>query len=108
MINKIETLLNQKGISKGKMLSDLGLNKNLFAQWSGGSAPKTTTILKIAEYFNVSVDYLLGTGQKEKVDYESGTHRRLVEIYHKLPKDKQELLEQMAIAMLNQNKDTKK
>ena len=66
-IDRILELLHQQGISKNKMLVDLRLSKNSIVDWSRrGTIPNGETLSKIASYFNVSVDYLLGNEQKEK------------------------------------------
>ena len=57
----IKSLLKAKNISAGKMLSDLGLNKNsLVTMQSSGYLPRVETLVKIADYLGCSVDYLLG------------------------------------------------
>ena len=54
-------LISKKGITKNKLLTDLKLSKNSFVDWEQrGTIPNGETLTKIAEYFNVSVDYLLG------------------------------------------------
>lgn len=43
------------------MLSDLGLAKGLVSNWKKrGTVPSGDILLKIADYFDVSTDYLLG------------------------------------------------
>lgn len=60
-ISQIETLLKENGISKKKMLADLGLSINSFTNWSKrGTIPSAKVLDEIANYFGVSVDYLLG------------------------------------------------
>ena len=60
-IDKIITLINSKGITKNKLLSDLGLSKNSFVNWENrGTTPSGEVLSKIAAYFNVTTDYLLG------------------------------------------------
>ena len=60
----LEILLNliaEKGITKNKLLTDLKINHNAFVSWEQrGTIPSGETLLKIADYFGVSVDYLLG------------------------------------------------
>lgn len=54
-------LIEKAGISKNKMLLDLNLNKSSMLNWEKrGNTPDGDILLKIARYFNVSVDYLLG------------------------------------------------
>ena len=49
------------------VIRELGLSTGGIARWRNGSIPDGNTLYKIADYFNVSVDYLLGkTDKKEK------------------------------------------
>ncbi len=58
-------LLEKANISKNKLLTDLNLGKNSFVNWERrGTIPNGETLSKIADYFNVTVDYLLGTETK--------------------------------------------
>ena len=74
-IQKLKELIAQKGITKNKLLTDLGLGKNSFINWeTRGTVPSGETLSRIADYFGVSVDYLLGNEkQKEEVPSEEGT-----------------------------------
>lgn len=64
IIEKIILLLNVREISVAKMMKELGFSSGLFSQWkSGKQKPSAEKICKIAEYLNVSTDYLLGFGQ---------------------------------------------
>lgn len=57
----VKCLIKQKGISVNKMLKDLGMGTGTFRTWeSRGTVPNGETLQKIADYFDVSVDYLLG------------------------------------------------
>ena len=67
---EIKALAKAKKIAIGKMLKDCDLSVNtLSSMQSGGYFPRLEAIVKIAEYLNVSVDYLLGisdeTGTKK-------------------------------------------
>lgn len=66
--DKVEQLLKEKHIQKKVFLSDVGLAKNSFVNWrERKTIPNGATLQKIADYFGVSVDFLLGkTEQKEK------------------------------------------
>ena len=60
-ISRIEELLKSRRIQKNKMLSDLNLSVNSFTNWKNrGTVPSGDTLQKIADYFGVTVDYLLG------------------------------------------------
>lgn len=57
----ITELLSKNHTSASKMMSELGFSSGLFSQWkSGKQEPSTEKLSKIAEYFGVTTDYLLG------------------------------------------------
>ncbi len=58
---KIRELRKAKGISQIKMAMDLNTNQNTISRYETGERePSINDLIKIADYFNVSVDYLLG------------------------------------------------
>lgn len=60
-------LCNNKGESPTFVCKQIGLSNAAFANWDEKSVPRRATLLKIADYFSVSPDYLLGkTNEKEK------------------------------------------
>lgn len=59
--NLIKSLAKLKGVSISKLLLDCELNKNaLYTMQSSGYFPRVEALTKIADYLNVSIDYLLG------------------------------------------------
>lgn len=57
-------LIEKRGITEKKFLSDLDFNRTLLSDWKSGKSKSYTKYLqKIADYFNVSTDYLL-TGKE--------------------------------------------
>lgn len=58
----IEELLTEKGVSGAQMSRDLGMSRSFMTELRKGRAKsvKMETAQKIADYFDVSVDYLLG------------------------------------------------
>lgn len=66
-VKRILDLLDKKGITKNKMLTDLGLSKNLFVNWiKRGTTPNGEALIKISTYLGVSTDYLLGTEKRKR------------------------------------------
>ncbi len=60
-LERIQKLLSQNNISVYKLSKEIGLNKTFLTNWTSGKAkPSADALYKIADYFNVSVDYLLG------------------------------------------------
>lgn len=68
MYEIFEQLLLKKGITTYKISKDTGIAQSVFSNWkSGVSKPKQEKLRIIASYFDVTVDYLLGTeNEKEK------------------------------------------
>ena len=60
-VDRTLELIAKNGITKNKLLTSLGLSKNSFVDWiNRGTIPSADTVSKIAQYFKVSTDYLLG------------------------------------------------
>ena len=67
-LDKIQSLLKEQHKTQKNLTDFLGLKKTTFTSWkSGKNTSYTKHIGEIAEFFNVSTDYLLGKSeQKEK------------------------------------------
>ena len=60
-------LCNEHDTKPNPVAKELGISSGTVTGWKKGSAPRDTAIRKIADYFNVPPEYLLGkTDQKEK------------------------------------------
>ena len=60
-----ETLCKQNGTSPFACCKAIGLNGSTAAYWKrAGKPPKRETLEKIADYFGVTVDYLIGRTEK--------------------------------------------
>ena len=58
---RIKTLCGEKGVSVAKMLNESHVTKGIVHDLEvRDRTPSTGTLLKIANYFDCSVDYLLG------------------------------------------------
>ena len=53
-------LCNQINKSPTSVISDLGISRGSVTHWKSGKVPHHDTLLKIANHFDVTVDYLLG------------------------------------------------
>ncbi len=57
---RLKELRKAKGISQLKLALDLNTNQNTISRYENGQRePGIGELIKIADYFNVSVDYLL-------------------------------------------------
>lgn len=59
-VERLEALIKERKLTKSQFLNDLGFGKNQISQWKNGTPPFKSTIDKIAQYFNVSIEYLTG------------------------------------------------
>lgn len=66
-IDRLKELMKEKSVSKQDLTLFLHIGKNSIKYWEDkGNLPDGATLIKIADYFNVSVDYLLGkTNEKQ-------------------------------------------
>ena len=53
------SLCSNIGKSTTAVILELGLSRSLVTSWKNGTVPNNTTLLKIANYFNVSVEELI-------------------------------------------------
>lgn len=59
-------LCKEKGVSPSRAAIEMGINKGTVSIWKNqGTNPQVLQLHKIASYFNVSVDYLLGKTDKK-------------------------------------------
>lgn len=65
-------LCHKKGVSPTRATVEIGLSRTIGTKWkTTGATPQGETLSKIADYFGVSVDYLLGNEPKEKTPAEA-------------------------------------
>lgn len=62
---RIKSLCAKKGITIAKLESDLGFGNSSIKKWEKTSSPSIDKIVKVASYFDVSTDYLLGRSDLE-------------------------------------------
>lgn len=63
MYERIENMRKSAGISQGKLEKELGFSNGSISKWKN-STPTPDRLQKLADFFNVSVDYLI-TGEKK-------------------------------------------
>ncbi|WPS54776.1 helix-turn-helix transcriptional regulator [Streptococcus sp. S1] len=64
---KIKILAKKQGISLNTLEERVGLGKNYIYSLKNKKTPSAEHIAKIADYFNVSTDYLLGRTDNPKI-----------------------------------------
>ena len=90
-VNKIEQLLNDRGISGRKMQEDLGLSSAAISSWKRrDTIPGGETIIALCKYFDVSADYLLGIEKKTPIYADEGLteiQKQAIQLCKSLPDD---------------------
>lgn len=68
---KIKTLRMNKGISQVEIARILGVTKQSVSNWENENImPSIDMLIKIANYFSVSTDFLLGLSEKHTLNTE--------------------------------------
>lgn len=63
---KLISLRNKKGITQTELSKELNIRQNTYSQYeTKNRIPDYTILIKIADYYAVSIDYLLDHKQKE-------------------------------------------
>lgn len=85
--NRLSNLCHENGTNVTQLLKELKLSTSKGTAWKNGSIPNGDILAKIADYFNVSTDYLLG--KTEVRNYEETARKCML----RTPEEEQELNE---------------
>lgn len=58
--DRFTTLVFERKLTNYKISRDIGISDNNWISWKKGGLPYLDTLIKLADYFGVSIDYLLG------------------------------------------------
>lgn len=85
-------LCAEKGVAPSVVCQQIGLSNAAFSAWDEKSIPRKTTLIKIADYFEVTVDYLLTGEQKEKAPQETpeGLDAEIIKVFSSLSAEKKQ------------------
>lgn len=56
-------LCKEKGMSANSVAKELSIASGTVSEWKKGRSPQNATLLRIANYFGVSINYLLGKSE---------------------------------------------
>ena len=92
MLNRILGLLAERNITQKEMVTTLGMSRSAVTDWKlGRSKPTLANVIKIANYFNISLD-MLATG-KEFKDNTTPEEKQLLNAYRELSTERRKQLE---------------
>ncbi len=63
--DRLKKLCDEQGLSVNKLEEKIGLSKNTLYSWKKNT-PKGSNLTKVADFFDVSTDYLLGRTDKKR------------------------------------------
>ena len=67
--DRLRTLMHEKGITQQELANSIDKSRPVVGSYANGIAsPDLDTLVKIARYFGVSTDYLLGESEYTKPD----------------------------------------
>ncbi len=80
-LDKIINLLKQQGRTQKELTDYIGVSKGTFTDWKSGKTVSYNRYLpKIAEFFDVSVDYLVGKDENPQKHYDDELMEYLEEL----------------------------
>ena len=81
----IKDLRNGEHLTQTELAQRVGINRSLISQYeSGDREPSLLSLVKLADYANVSVDYLLGREVSPKYRL-TKPEEQVVEVFRKVP-----------------------
>lgn len=70
---RIKSLREQNGLSMEQLANQFNSTKSRVSMWeNNGTVPRVDILVKLANYFNVTTDYLLGNDDMSNVTPENG------------------------------------
>lgn len=97
----LKNLCSERGTTPTTVVKELGLSSSSATSWKNGKVPHHGTLLKLADYFGVSVDYLLGKEEKPANEGElSETEKQLIDALRDVPDEMRERAFRAAVASL--------
>lgn len=73
-IEQIEKLSKEKGKNISQVLKELNISPSSATGWRNGSSIKSDILIKLADYFKCSTDYLLGRTNLKENTYKIENH----------------------------------
>ena len=100
-------LCNEKHKSPNAVAKELGIPSGSITNWKNGTNPRHGTLLKIADYFDVSVDYLLGKTPSSERDDIPEDEKRLRDLLSQMSEEQLQTALKIISAIAEQNNDNK-
>lgn len=84
---RFKQLCKENGVTQKKAFEDMNMHRNSAQRWTEGN-PSAEALIKIADYFGMTIDEVLGKEQKEAPTPENGSERKyddkeMLEAFHR-------------------------
>ena len=88
---QLEKLCQKEGIKPSTLVESLGMSKGTMSNWKRGGTPNAEAVVRIAEHFGVTTDYLLlghdsNEESEDELIYVSEFDKKLIETYRNYKK----------------------
>ena len=115
LYEKLQSLCKNRGFEISNLGKVLGINlsRSTISKWKSGATPRAATLKLIADYFEVSVPFLMGEELPQNKTEPSQDHTEEIIIYHRngktesrrFTKEEMEILYSMMNIMDSKKKD---
>ena len=96
--DKLRMLIEERNLTQKQVAIDLNVAASTMGEYvQGSSEPDFDTLIRIAEYFNVSTDYLLNRLSKNTVDQDE---EELLRVYRSMKKEYRQIYIEQGKAFL--------
>ena len=93
MYSVFQSLCEQNGVKPAEVARETGIAKATLSEWKNGTyTPKIDKLQKIADFFGVTIDYLL-TGKEPEGDHYTVQEKRLLAYYRALTDGNKKIIE---------------
>lgn len=91
--DRLRSLRERMGLNQGEAAKKMGIVRTTYSNYEAGNRePDNETLIKMAKFFDVSVDYLLGI---DKPIINDQAKNDVLEKYSRLPQDEKKLIDDM-------------
>lgn len=106
---RLNNIMEERGLSSYRIYKDTSIPEATIGRWKNGKAIASgTNLQKLANYLDVSVDYLLGkTDIKKAPSFEDAELKRMIDVFPKLPPEVRAQLLGTAEAIVKSNSKNK-
>lgn len=101
---RLRNLIEENDITQKKLAADLNIAASTVSSYvQGVREPDFSILLRLADYFHVSTDYLLGYSTQQKVN---PSDHELLQLFHSLLPEQKEIYLEQGKAFLRWNRKT--